>query len=127
MERIWNRLRNFHSSTDSYFSFTIDTDNSKNITEKQIKLFKRLCVMVSKDSGSSYHEVETELLKLTPCTTKESLFGNIKERHLRLEELNSEQFQEFLSEALIFCNDIMNSKIVMKSDKNFGTILTIEL
>lgn len=126
MERLWNRLRNFHSPTDSYFSFSIDTDSSKNITESQIKLFKRLCVMVSKDTGSDYHEVEKELLKLTPFTTQDSLFGQITERRLRLEELNTNQFQQFLEASLMFCNDIMNSKIIMKTDERFGTILTIE-
>lgn len=125
MERLWNRVTGFYGNSGSYFKITIG-ELEKQSTQGQHNLFKRVCVMVSKDTGNDYHVVEKEFLKLTPFVNKDSLFGIIEERNKRLEELNTKEFQEFLENILLMANDIMGCNLKMYHDEKLGTIITTE-
>lgn len=125
MTKKWNRVLSFYERTGSYFKLSI-SELEKQTTEGQIKLFKRIVLMVCEDTGNEYKDVQKEFLKLTPMTVTASLFGNIEERNKKLDELTTKEFQVFLEKVLVTANDIMNSNIKMISSEEFGTIITIE-
>jgi len=126
MERQWNRLKRFNLESGSYFHIKIVVDPEKDSTEKQRKLFDRICFMVEEDTGQDFASVRKEFLKLTPEVTEKTLLGELFLKNKALDELSTKEFQDFLEKVLQQANEIMGCKYNLHHDEKFGTLLTRE-
>lgn len=125
MTKKWGRVQSFYERTGTYFKINVE-ELEKQTTEGQVRLFKRIVLMVCEDTGNDYNTVQKEFLKLTPYKESLSLFGEIKERNKTLEEITTKEFQKFLEDVIVYANDIMGTKITMHHDKNLGTVILTE-
>ena len=123
MEALWNRHVDFYTKSGSFFKLTIE-NVSKSVTDGQVSLFKRICIMVSEDTGNDYKVVWDEFLKLTPLVEKRTLL-EVVEKNKQLQDMNTTEFQLFLEKVLVMANDIMGCNLQMHVDERIGTIITL--
>ena len=119
-----DQMVEFYKKTGTYFRFSL-VEHSRDVTSNQINLFKRLVIMVSKDSGMEYKEVY-DRFHLDHAITEDTpgLFGPIVERRKDVSELNVEEFEIFISRCLVTANEFFNMNLVLYSNEEVGTVLT---
>lgn len=93
----------------SKFKMTISIIDSKNLTEKQIKLFNVLVDMISSETGEDIQTIE------------QTLINNFSKTKKSITDFSNEDFSNFLEWTFSFCNEFFNLNVWIN---DFGNIET---
>ena len=126
MEDLFKEFVQFYGRTGIYFRFSL-MDNDSQVSGGQERLFKKLCVMASEDTGNDYKVVYDSFLHHhSPRIETEGLFGKEYTRRKKFSEFTNKDFNNFINGCILDANETMRTKLVLYQDDKLGTILTTE-
>src|SRR5690606_9858208 len=107
-------LLNSYNNTDKLLYMEIQ-EHSPFVTEKQMSLYKALILHTCEKSGYSYSEMENELLdKCSSRVHEKDILGQITSRPQRIEEMDNNQFNVFLENAVQFVNEFFEAEFQLE-------------
>lgn len=108
----WSLLGSYNNS-GKVLEISIE-EFSKDVTQKQGKLFDKIVSVGSEASGHSFSEFRQMLIdEFFPFRYYKDILENNCKEHYKVEELNHAQFQSVIGQAVAFMNTFYDTNFIL--------------
>ncbi len=120
----YQRFKEFHMRTGEFFTLSLQQVEKKT-TEQQIRLFNAFVIKVANTTGNDFSVISKQFKFLLPemATGELDLFHNPIVEIPSLDQLNNDQFNQFLTDCVNWTNNITGLNFSIYTDEQIGTVI----